>query len=71
MLLATYTLSPMPRKPLAESEKRRGIAARMLPSIIDKLQELADADRRTLSFMLEEAAREYIERHAAKLKGRK
>lgn len=56
----------MPRKKLPEPEKRVGIAGRMLPNLVDALKAIGDADRRTFSFMLEEAVREYVERHGAK-----
>lgn len=65
-MITLVTLPCMPRKPLSESEKRRGLGARILPSLIDRLQEMADADRRTLSFMVEDAIREYIERRDGK-----
>lgn len=65
-MLAPVTLPPMSRKPLPESEKRIQVAARVLPSVVSALQALADADRRTLSFMVEEAIREYVERHGKK-----
>jgi predicted transcriptional regulator len=53
----------MPRKPYPNSEKKQPIGARLRPDMLERLQALADADRRTLSFMVEEAVREYLAKH--------
>ena len=66
MLSTPCNLLGMPRKPLPLSEKRAHLGARVLPSLIDALKELGEADRRTLSFMVEAAIAEYVERHAPK-----
>lgn len=63
MLSNLVTLSGMPRKPMPPTEKRVPLGARILPHLIDALHELAAADERTLSQMVERAIREYVERH--------
>lgn len=59
-MLTVDTLSCMPRKPLTESEKKVGLAARIHPSLLKQLGELARADERTLSFMVDRAIRFYL-----------
>lgn len=48
------------------ADKKRYLAARVAGSLVDALQKLADADKRSLSFMAEEAIREYVHRHHPK-----
>jgi hypothetical protein len=63
-MLSTFITFPgMPRKSLPPNEKRAPVGARVLPSLIAAVQELADADQRTFSFMVEKALRELVERH--------
>ena len=69
MLSALVTLPAMPRKPLPQTEKRVPLGARILPSLLTALRELADEDRRTLSFMVEDSIREYVERRAKRSAG--
>lgn len=66
MMFTSAMLPTMPRKPLAESQKKAGLAARVDPTLIAALQVLADEDDRTLSYMVEKAIREYVEARAAK-----
>lgn len=66
MLATLPTLSDMPRKPTPEADKKVPIGARVDPHALSALAELARADDRTLSYMIEKAIREYVERHAAK-----
>jgi hypothetical protein len=66
-MLTAVTLPDMPRKPAVENEKKLPVAARLAPSVLEAMQILADADERTLSFMIERAVREYVERHAKPL----
>jgi len=63
MVATAFTLPVMPRKSLPESEKKVALGARVDPSLFVALAELASADERTLSFMVERAVREYVERH--------
>lgn len=58
----------MPRKPAPESAKKVGLAARVDPALIAALQELADADDRTLSYMVEKAIREFVAKPPADAK---
>lgn len=60
----TTTLAVMPQTPRHASEKRSPVTARVLDRVIDALQAMADADDRTLSYMIEKALREFVERHA-------
>jgi hypothetical protein len=64
MLSNFVTFPDMPRKRLTPTEKRAPLGARILPSLIKALQDMADDDDRTLSHMVERAIREYVERHA-------
>jgi hypothetical protein len=59
------TLSWMPRRKLPTEEKRRGISARILPSLIDRLEQIADEHEWSLSFMIEKAIKAYVDQHAA------
>jgi predicted HicB family RNase H-like nuclease len=74
MVATVATLSRMPRKPLDPSEKKVGLAARVDPQLLVALQRMATADDRTLSYMVEKAIRDFVERHGdarAKPKGHK
>lgn len=48
------------------SEKKTGVAAKVAPDLLKSLKAMADVDRRTLSFTIEEAIREYVDKHAPK-----
>lgn len=66
-MLTAVTLPAMARKLLPSSEKKSPVAGRVDPSLLAQFEALAAADRRTVSFMIEEAIREYVERHHGKL----
>lgn len=66
MLSAIATLPDMPRKTLPVSEKKLPVAARVHPSILQSLLDMAAADDRKLAYMVEKALREFVERHAPK-----
>lgn len=66
MLQSAITLPAMPRKPLPPSEKKAALGARVDPALLAALQAMADEDDRTVSYMVEKAVREFIERHTAK-----
>lgn len=65
------TLSWMPRKPMPESEKKVTVGGRIDPKLFQELTALADADRRTVSFMVEEAVRYFLEHARTKTRSRK
>ena len=65
MVPQSFTLSGMARKALPESEKKGYAAARVSNQLLAALSEMARADQRTLSFMIEKALREFVERHGA------
>lgn len=50
-VVATFTVSRMPQKPLPESEKKVTIGVRVSPAVEARLKQLADADERTVSFI--------------------
>lgn len=67
MIATADTLSSMSRKPLPSSEKKVGLAARVDPALLAGIQALAEADDRTLSYMVEKAIREFVEKHRGKV----
>ena len=67
-MYALATLSDMPRKPSPQHDKRLPLAAKVQPELLNGLRDLANRDERTLSFMVERAIREYLERHGDKSK---
>lgn len=71
MIAFATTLADMPRKPLPVSEKKVQIGARVDPKLFAAMSDLADADDRTLSYMVERAVQEYVARHAPKLRADK
>ena len=71
MFQSVVTFPCMPRKSLPPSEKRAPLGARVYPDLIESLQAIARADDRTLSYMVERAIREFVERHHGKLPPKK
>lgn len=67
IMLTANTLLDMPRKPMPKADKKIHVAARVEPKIVDALLSLAGADDRTLSYMIEKAMREYVERNEPEL----
>ena len=70
MVATVDTLPVMPRKPVPASEKKVGIAARVDPALLAELEDIARADERTVSFMVEKAIRMLVESMRAKPKKR-
>lgn len=66
MFAQSGTVLGMPRKPLPEVEKKVGLAARVYPSLLKELEEMGEADDRTISYMVDKAIRYYLEHHRAK-----
>lgn len=65
MLMPACTIPDMPKRNMPESEKKVAAGARFKPAVLAALQALADADQRTLSFMIEKAVNEYVEKNAS------
>jgi predicted transcriptional regulator len=53
----------MAKKKTAEVLKKVHVGARVSPDILAAMQVMADADDRTLSYMVEKAIREFVDRH--------
>lgn len=68
MLCAPVIFSAMPRKTV-ESEKKIPVTARIDPKLVESLSTVAREDRRTLSFMVEDAIRFFLD-HRTKPKKR-
>lgn len=59
---ATATLPAMPRKPLAESEKKITIGSRVDPATFEAIERLAREDDRTISYVIEKLLKDALAR---------
>jgi hypothetical protein len=72
MSAAVFNVGLMARPKLpVEEKKTETLSTRVTRSLAQALTAIAEADRRTNSFMVEEAVREYVERHGHKVKPKK
>jgi hypothetical protein len=60
--LLAFTFTGMPRKPVPDADKKVAIGGRVAPSLLAAMQSLAEQDERTVSFLLEKAVTEYVQR---------
>lgn len=64
MTAISFNLAEMPRPKNADVGKKEPAATRLPSEYLRAVEELAAADRRTVSFIIEEAVREYVLKHA-------
>jgi predicted transcriptional regulator len=67
MSAITITIPDMGKE---SDDKKQYLAARVAGSLVRALKAMGDASDRSLSYMTEQAIREYVERHSEKTKGK-
>ena len=60
------TLSSMARKPVPEADKKMAAGVRLTPDVLATLKAFAEEDERTLSYLIEKAVKEYVQRRQGK-----
>jgi predicted transcriptional regulator len=68
--MTTCTLLAMPTRKPTEEKKSATVSTRVAATELAELEQMAQADDRTVSYLIAKAIREFLERHASAKKRR-